>query len=110
MSTFKIGDRVQHASPVLRNSYGEGVVTTALHESSEVRFDNGEEAGWWNWSLELVNPAPPIAPRGPRPLPIRQRVTLTAGKSLRAPARDMWSKVHTLTGPRLRDGERSWFV
>lgn len=111
---FKIGDRVRlidkHSQKYLYP--GEGSVVS--HECDgariwyKVQFDSGRVAEWLDFALKLVEPAP--ATRGPRPLPIRQRVTLTAGKSLRAPARDMWSKVYTLTGPRLRDGERSWFV
>lgn len=107
--TFKIGDRVQPL-PGYGNGEMSGVVVGV--GAATVVVDHGERLGgqieWFNWALELV-PAP-IAPRGPRPLPIRQRVTLTAGKSLRRPAREVWSKVYTLTGPRLRDGERSWYV
>lgn len=112
MSTFKIGDRVRFKPEYNRTGYDLGTVTAVGGGSdpwARVTFDGTSYRGeWMQWSLELATPW--IPPRGPRPLPIRQRVTLTAGRSLRAPAREVWSQVHALHGPRLRDGERSWYV
>lgn len=98
--TFKIGDRVH-----LPFSGENGVVTEVAVGEIRVRMDGGRIADLFPWAVEAVKPA-----YGPRPLPIRQRVVLTAGKTLRQPSRAAWTQVHSLHSPRTSDGVRSWFV
>lgn len=117
---FKIGDRVRF-KPEHDHLQALGIGTVGAvggvgdYAWAEVTFPDdpdplfdGRAGQWFSWSLELVSPAD--APRGPRPLPIRQRVVLTAGKTLRHPSRAVWTQVHSLHSPRTSDGVRPWFV